>query len=90
MLREMGYPEAQIEQKLLKSRFPVLPEELCENKMVDYANEVRKLFMVKTVDTLANTIEVTFSTRSLLRMGGFDYLLSAFGTSRDSTYCLRS
>ena len=66
ILCEMGYPEAQIEQKLIKSRFPVLPEDLCD-KMVDYANEVRKLFMGEAVDTLANTIEVTFSTRSLLR-----------------------
>ena len=38
--------------------------------MVDYANEVRKLFMGEaTTNNLTNTIEVTFSTRSLLRWG---------------------
>ena len=66
ILCEMGYPKAEVEQTLIKSRFPVLPEEIC-NKMVDYANEVRKLFMGEAQDTLSNTIEVTFSTWSLLR-----------------------
>ena len=66
ILCEIGYPKADVEKKLLRSKFSLLPEELCDT-MVDYANEVRKLFMGETVDTLVNTIEVTFSTRSLLR-----------------------
>ena len=38
--------------------------------MVDYANEVRKLFMGEaSTSNLTNAIEVTFSTRSLLRWG---------------------
>ena len=65
-LCEMGYPDGAIEQNLLRRRFPTLPEDLCD-KMVEYANEVRRLFMGEATDTLANTIEITFSTRSLLR-----------------------
>ena len=65
-LCEMGYPEATVEANLLKHRFPTLPEDLCD-KMVAYANEVRGLFMGEATDMLTNTIEITFSTRSLLR-----------------------
>ena len=66
---EVGYPAADVEKKLLAQRFPSLPETLCAT-MVDYANEVRKLFMGEaSAGNLTNTIEVTFSTRSLLRWG---------------------
>ncbi|MEG6502967.1 AAA family ATPase [Desulfovibrio sp. 1188_IL3213] len=66
---EVGYPAADVEKKLLAQRFPSLPETLCAT-MVDYANEVRKLFMGEaSTGNLTNTIEVTFSTRSLLRWG---------------------
>lgn len=65
----VGYPDAAVEKKLLAQRFPSLPETLCAT-MVDYANEVRKLFMGEaSTGNLTNTIEVTFSTRSLLRWG---------------------
>lgn len=65
----VGYPDATVEKKLLAQRFPSLPETLCAT-MVDYANEVRKLFMGEaSTGNLTNTIEVTFSTRSLLRWG---------------------
>ena len=58
-----------MEKKLLSQRFSSLPETLCAT-MVDYANEVRKLFMGEaSTGNLTNTIEVTFSTRSLLRWG---------------------
>lgn len=68
-LCEMGYPDSQVETDLLQRRFPALPSDLCE-KMVSYANEVRGLFMGTTsTDNLSNSIEVTFSTRSLLRWG---------------------
>ena len=66
---EVGYPSADVEKSLLTRRFPSLPESLCAT-MVDYANEVRKLFMGESsTSNLTNTIEVTFSTRSLLRWG---------------------
>lgn len=66
---EVGYPSADVEKSLLSRRFPSLPESLCAT-MVDYANEVRKLFMGESsTSNLTNTIEVTFSTRSLLRWG---------------------
>jgi len=67
ILCEIGYPSSDIEQRLLQQRFPSLPKKLCRT-MVDYANEVRKLFMGESsTDNISNTIEVTFSTRSLLR-----------------------
>lgn len=67
MLCEMGYPDNEVEKELLRQRFPALPEALCAT-MVRYANEVRKLFMGESSSSnLVNAIEVTFSTRSLLR-----------------------
>ena len=67
ILCEVGYPNPAVEEKLLRQRFPALPENLCKT-MVDYANEVRKLFMGESSQSnLSNSIEVTFSTRSLLR-----------------------
>ena len=64
---EVGYPSAEVEKRLLARRFPSLPESLCAT-MVDYANEVRKLLMGESsTSNLTNAIEVTFSTRSLLR-----------------------
>lgn len=69
ILCEMGYPDAKTEIILLNQRFPSLPDKLCST-MVDYANEVRKLFMGEaSAGNLTNTIEITFSTRSLLRWG---------------------
>ena len=66
---EVGYPSAEVEKSLLARRFPSLPESLCAT-MVDYANEVRKLFMGEaSTSNMTNAIEVTFSTRSLLRWG---------------------
>ena len=66
---EVGYPSAEVEKRLLARRFPSLPESLCAT-MVDYANEVRKLFMGEaSTNNLTSAIEVTFSTRSLLRWG---------------------
>ena len=68
-LCEMGYPDPQVETSLLVRRFPALPPDLCA-KMVSYANEVRGLFMdTVSTDNLSNSIEITFSTRSLLRWG---------------------
>lgn len=64
---EISYPDAAVEEKLLEERFPKLPESV-RKTMVSFANEVRKLFMGESsMSSLANTLEVTFSTRSLLR-----------------------
>jgi len=66
---EVGYPSTDVEKNLLARRFPSLPQSLCAT-MVDYANEVRKLFMGEaSTSNLTKAIEVTFSTRSLLRWG---------------------
>ncbi|MBQ2049646.1 MAG: CbbQ/NirQ/NorQ C-terminal domain-containing protein, partial [Spirochaetales bacterium] len=67
ILCEIGYPSPEIERRLVRQRFPSLPRKLCRT-MVEYANEIRKLFMGEgPSDNPSNTIEVTLSTRSLLR-----------------------
>lgn len=64
---ELGYPDAVTEERLLANRYPLIPENL-RKMMVSYANEVRKLFMGdSSMSDLNQSIEVTFSTRSLLR-----------------------
>lgn len=65
-LCEMGYPDSEVEKRLLAKKVPSLPETV-RDTMVDYANEVRKLFMGEATDAIHNQLEVTFSTRSLLR-----------------------
>ncbi len=67
-LCEVNYPEPQAEVQLLNKVAPNLPEKL-RTGMVDYANEVRKLFMGESANhaELENSIEVTFSTRTLMR-----------------------
>lgn len=67
MICEINYPAPEVEKALLARMFPVLPEALtC--KLVDFAGEVRKLFMGEhDSGNLAGAIEVTLSTRTLLR-----------------------
>ena len=67
-LCEVGYPEAKAEERLLEQSYPDLPESIRE-KMVAFAGEVRKLFMGadETPDKITDRLEVTFSTRTLLR-----------------------
>ncbi len=66
-LCEIGYPSAETERSLLDRRAPALPESL-RSTMVDYAHQVRSLFLGDpTGGSLAERIEVTFSTRTLLR-----------------------
>jgi cobaltochelatase CobS len=66
-LCEIGYPSAETERSLLDRRTPALPESL-RATMVDYAHQVRRLFLGDpTGGSLAERIEVTFSTRTLLR-----------------------
>ena len=49
---------------MLTRKFPDLPFSVC-SIMVSYANEIRKLFVGG--DGVTSQIEVTFSTRSLIR-----------------------
>ena len=64
-LCEVGYPAKDAEETLLARHAPKLPETI-RRKMVEYAGEVRRLFMGETGAT-GSSIEVTFSTRTLLR-----------------------
>ena len=64
---EVGYPKPEAELQLLEKSAPLLPESI-RKKMVEYVNEVRRLFMGEKENGYgANAIEVTFSTRTLLR-----------------------
>jgi hypothetical protein len=66
-LCEIGYPEADAEAKLLERLAPSLPEDL-RRTMVDYANQVRRLFIGEGDNQQpGETIELTFSTRTLIR-----------------------
>lgn len=65
VLCEMTYPDAEVEKRLLQESAPGLPR-IVRDTMVSFANEVRKLFMGEA-DALGNALEITFSTRSLLR-----------------------
>lgn len=67
MLCEMGYPVPEVEKSLLAKLFPILPEDI-SHKLVDFAGEVRKLFMGEAGNNdLSGSIEITLSTRTLLR-----------------------
>ena len=68
VLCEMPYPEPATENELLKKTHPTLPDAI-RKKMVAFAGEVRKLFIGDAGATgdASNRIEVTFSTRTLLR-----------------------
>jgi cobaltochelatase CobS len=67
-LCEVGYPDVMSEQNLLEKAHPNLPPVIRE-KMVEFAGAVRQLFMGDddSPDNLNDRIEVTFSTRTLLR-----------------------
>ncbi|MDL2267825.1 CbbQ/NirQ/NorQ/GpvN family protein [Desulfovibrio sp. OttesenSCG-928-G15] len=66
-LCEVTYPTPDAEGKLLAKAAGDLPSDL-RKKMLAYANEVRRLFMGDQTNALSSSsIEVTFSTRSLLR-----------------------
>jgi len=66
-LCEVGYPEPDTELALLEKVAADLPFEV-RSRMVAYANEVREQFIGNGDDlSFADRIEVTFSTRTLLR-----------------------
>lgn len=62
---EVSYPKPEAELLVLEKAAPNLPERI-RTKMVEFANEVRRLFMGEN-GYGSNSIEVTFSTRTLLR-----------------------
>ena len=62
-LCEMEYPKPEVEEKLLEQRYPVLPKNVRAG-MVSFSNKIRMLFMGASTE---GTMEVTLSTRSLLR-----------------------
>lgn len=66
-LCEVGYPEPEAETRLLERLAPTLPESL-RRSMVDFANEIRRLFMGEgDHQQPGESIEITFSTRTLIR-----------------------
>lgn len=66
-LCEVGYPEKEAEVRLLGNIAGDLPESIRES-MVEFANEVRRLFMgLGEKQNYGETIDVTFSTRTLIR-----------------------
>lgn len=62
---EVSYPKPEAELQLLEKVAHQLPA-VIRKKMVEYANEVRRLFMGEN-GYGDNSIEITFSTRTLLR-----------------------
>lgn len=67
VLCEVTYPRPEAEEQLLEKTAAQLPAPL-RKKMVEYAGEVRRLFMGEQGNNYStSSIEITFSTRSLLR-----------------------
>lgn len=67
VLCEVGYPSPEAEERLLARTATKLPENI-RKKMVEFTNEVRRLFMGEGDNSYsANSIEVTLSTRTLIR-----------------------
>jgi cobaltochelatase CobS len=64
-LCEVNYPKPETEEQLLAKTAGQLPESI-RKKMVEYAGEVRRLFMGEK-ENISGGIEITFSTRTLLR-----------------------
>ena len=66
-LCEVGYPTPNTEESLLERMAPDIPHEL-RKSMVSFANEIRRLFTGEgDTQKYGETIEVTFSTRTLIR-----------------------
>ena len=64
---EITYPKSEAEEMLLEKTASQIPVGI-RKKMVEYANEVRNLFMGEGGKSFnSNSIEVTLSTRTLLR-----------------------
>lgn len=63
---EANYIEPSAEKQILQKTVPTLPEDMA-NKFIRYANAVRKLFVGEEAEGTDTSIEVTFSTRTLIR-----------------------
>lgn len=66
MVIEVGYADPDIEEEILKEALPNLPASI-RTSMIQVANDIRDLFMGENGN--AGAIEVTMSTRTLLRWG---------------------
>lgn len=65
---EIGYPEKEVEVALLEKTMPGLDKRLLET-MVDIANAIRGAFMGNPQNQGEEAIDITMSTRTLLRWG---------------------
>jgi cobaltochelatase CobS len=76
MLCEASYPKPELEEKLLEKSVPELPPDL-RARMIEFANDVRRLFL-DSCDAYESRpdklLDVTFSTRSLLRWASLTVL----------------
>ncbi len=66
VLIETGYLPEELEAKIVRAYVPELPEDMVQ-KMLRFANAVRRLFVGDTAENFDMQIEVTFSTRSIIR-----------------------
>lgn len=64
-LCKLDYPPKDIEIALISKKHPELAS--LAGKMVEFANEVRGAFMGTTTASAAKSLDITFSTRTLLR-----------------------
>lgn len=65
-LVEATYLDPAVEKQILQKSYPTLPEDVI-NRVIKFANAVRKLFIGEEAEGSDNTIELTASTRTLLR-----------------------
>jgi cobaltochelatase CobS len=67
-LCEMKYPRPELETDLLAKIAQEIPSDI-RSKMVEYANEVRDLFMGSSKSEIRSDsiLDITFSTRTLIR-----------------------
>jgi len=76
---EVGYPSSVMEEKILEKAVPHLPMDI-RGGMIQVANQIRNLFV--GTDTEGPQIEITMSTRTLVRWGQLSWMfynLSAQG-----------
>ncbi len=71
-LCEVTYPTVESEEQLLEMKASFLPEDL-RKKMIEYAGTVRRFFMGEDKEGFNKSIEVTFSTRTLIRWAELTY-----------------
>lgn len=83
---EVGYPEPAVEEAILGKTIPAIPEEV-RTKMVEFANDVRKLFIGGSDE---GTLSVTMSTRTLCRWATLTQTLYKFGQEKPLSQALES